>query len=137
MAARKRPSAEARLEHEYAYRAERVHHIAAVLNSLIRWGALVAIVFLGYRAIVVLAGQTTIADIGIGVKLLSNVRVSTAAAWLFGGGCLFYGERQARLRKDTVERQSRRITELEQSVDPKRTSSRLTARGDTNPEDRV
>jgi hypothetical protein len=44
--------------------------------------------------------------------------------------------KQRKLRRDVVERLSSRVPFLEKQLDPGRTSSKLTDRGDTNPEDR-
>ncbi len=48
---------------------------------------------------------------------------------------LVYGLYQRHLRRETIERTQGRIRELEKAVDNKRSSSRLTVRGDTRPED--
>ena len=106
-----------------------------VLSSLIRWGAIVLIVRYGYLSIVSLAGQNTLADIGI--NFLSNINVSIAVAWTAGVGGLAYGARQKKLRKNTVERLQGRIQELETEIDPNRSTSNLTHRGDTRPEDKI
>lgn len=107
--------------------------IASVLNNLIRWGAVVAIARYGYLTVARLAGQSTFADIG--VSFLADVRVSEAVAWILAGSGALYGAAQRRLRRNTVERIQRRNHELEQAIDPKRSSSRLTIRGETRPED--
>jgi hypothetical protein len=48
-----------------------------------------------------------------------------------------YGLRERRLRRQTTERFTQRNYKLEKLVDPNRTSSHLTTRGTTNPEDRI
>ncbi|MBS0457444.1 MAG: hypothetical protein JSS44_08970 [Proteobacteria bacterium] len=103
--------------------------------TLARYGSVVAVAYLGYRTIDVLAGKTTLADIGIG--FLANVQISTALAWGVGVGGAWYGKRQNRLRKDTIERLQGRIQHLERQHDPQRSSSNLTRRGDTRQEDRL
>jgi hypothetical protein len=107
--------------------------IVSVFNNLIRWGGAVLIVRYVYLMVLALAGRLTFADIGI--KVLGDVRVSEAAAWLLSGGSVAYGWHQRKLRKDTVERLQERIQKFERQIDGKRTSSRLTARGNTRPED--
>lgn len=106
-----------------------------VLQSIIRWCAIVFVVRYGYLSIDVLAGKSTAADIG--VNFLANVSVSVALAWAAGAGGAYYGYRQNKLRKDTIERLSGRIRELEQRLDKNRSSSNLTQRGDTRPEDQL
>lgn len=80
-----------------------------------------------------LSGLSTAADI----QLSFLVDISVYIAWLAGAGGVGYGLHQRKLRRDTVERLQARITELESEVDPGRTSSGLTGRGDTNPEDKI
>ncbi|MEW6351245.1 MAG: hypothetical protein AB1646_19490 [Thermodesulfobacteriota bacterium] len=107
--------------------------LASIVNRLIPWAALVFIAHWIYLAILALAGQKTIADIGI--SFLGSVTVSEALAVVLGGGGIAYGLKQRKLRRDTIERLQARIQDLERRLDPNRTSSSLTRRGTTNPED--
>jgi len=107
--------------------------ISGVLQTIARWTGGVLIAYFGYRTVQALAGQVTLADIGL--RFLADVKVSEAVAWLFGGSGLVLAARQRKLRRDTVERLEGRIRELEKASDPRRTSSRLTPRGETRPED--
>lgn len=109
--------------------------VVQIVLSLIRWGSIVLISRYGYLAVQSLSGQTTLADIGI--NFLANVRVSVAIAWGAGAGGIVYGLNQKKLRKDAIERFHGRIKELETIIDKNRSTSSLTARGDTKPEDRV
>ncbi len=108
--------------------------VASVLRELVRWGAVSFCAYMGFRCVAVLAGKITMAEIG--VRVLGSLRVSEAVAWIFGAGGVGYGLRQRRLRRQTIERLSTRIQELERGIDPKRTSSHLTPRGETSPEDK-
>src|SRR6266567_6653131 len=102
--------------------------IGSVVNRAIPW---VGVVFIAYNvnsAVRFLAGRTTFADVGI--KFLADFRISEAVAYVFGGGGLLYGLRNRKLRKDNVERMTRRIAQLEAQIDPRRSSSRLTSRGE-------
>ncbi len=67
---------------------------------------------------------------------MGDFKVSEGLSYLFGVGGFGYGMRERKLRRETIERLSKRITDLEKLVDPSRTSSHLTVRGTTNPEDR-
>jgi hypothetical protein len=109
--------------------------IISVLQAAIRWGAIVCITRYIYLTISKLAGQQTSADIGVG--FLADVNVSVFVAWTLGSAGVIYGYYQNRLRKDTVERLQGRIQALELKLDPNRSSSRLTKRGDTRPEDQL
>lgn len=115
----------------------RIEAITSVLNNLIRWGALTGIAFLIYKSIDTLAGRTTLADMGVSVSFFTSIRVSQLLAWGLAVGGMGYGLTQRSLRGRTIERQSGRIIALEAMVDPERTSSRLTTKGKTRPEDEL
>lgn len=104
-------------------------------QSAIRWTAIVFIVRYAYLAIEILSGKSTTADIGI--NFLANINISVALAWCAALGGIAYGKHQSKLRKDTVERLQDRIQELESDYDQSRSSSNLTPRGETRPEDRL
>lgn len=106
-------------------------HTAVQLG--IQWGALVWISYLASSAIIALAGKHTFADIG--VSILGNFTLSEGTAYVFGGLGVSYGLLQRRIRRDTVERITSRIQELERQIHPERTSSDLSPRGTTRPED--
>jgi len=107
---------------------------ASVANALIRFAGLGFLGFCAWRSVAALAGQATLASIGI--TFLGNVYISEAAAWLLAVVSVGYGYRQRQLRRREIARFSPLIREREQAIDPKRTSSQLTERGDTKPEDR-
>lgn len=107
--------------------------VVSVLNNLIKWGGVVLIGRYIYLAILALAGRATFADIGI--KILGDARVSEGLAWLLSTGSVAYGWHQRKLRKDTVERLQKRNQKFERQIDGGRTSSRITPRGNTRPED--
>lgn len=132
--AREKSKAELMAENRLLKTHGRVDAWVAILTTLTKWGGFVLIARYAYLSVAALAGKETLADIGI--QFLSDVRVSEALAWLLATSGVVYGYRQRKLRRDTVERQHGRIEELERRVDPKRSSSRLTPRGETRPEDR-
>jgi hypothetical protein len=77
-----------------------------------------------------LAGKQTFANIGISMLFDSRV-----LGIIFGGGGILYGVAQRKLRQGTVKKFQPRIQQLEKLIDSKRSTSRLTAIGETNPED--
>ena len=91
--------------------------------------------FLSYRAIAVLAGQYTFADIG--VKFLADVKIANSVGYVVGAAGVAYGRRQKKLKEDTIQQLAPRIKELETAIDPNRSSSGLTQRGRTRPEDEL
>lgn len=107
--------------------------IVSVINNLIRWGGLVG---LGYELVQVVravAGKETTANIL--VKILANVTITQGVLTTVAAGStvLYLKERSA--RRKAVQRLHPRIKELEEQIDPKRSSSTLTEMGDTNPSD--
>lgn len=133
MANRKKSRAELEAELKMLRRQKGATAVASVLNSLIKWGALVAMTGYCYLSIETLAGKSTFADIGVFV--LADLGISKGLSWLLAVLSVGYGLRQRSLRKRTVERLHARIRELERGYDPGRTSSGLSPRGDTHPED--
>lgn len=122
-------------ENRFLRKDRNASNITTVVIYAIKYGALVAIFYLGYLSVLALAGKHTFADIG--VSFLSDVNISVSLAWLLGVGGIFYGMRQRKVRKDTVERLQGRIQYLETQIDSKRTTSQLTPRGDTREEDKL
>lgn len=128
----KKTKAELEVENRFLRNARFSYGLTAFFGTAVRWGCALAIVRYGYLSIEALAGQQTMANVGINV--LGEMKVNQALAWVLavcGGG---YGAQQRKLRKDTVERLSERCRSLESKLDPKRTSSELSPRGD-HPED--
>lgn len=114
-------------------KAQRGHNVASIINTFFRNAGPVLIAYFVYMAFDSLAGQDTNADIGI--KILGNVKVSITLAWGLSGASIIYALRQRNLRKQVIERMGGRVRELEQFIDSKRSSSRLTKRGETRKED--
>ncbi|NOX27851.1 MAG: hypothetical protein GXP21_06660 [Gammaproteobacteria bacterium] len=107
--------------------------LVSITNSLIKWGAIVLLARYIYLSIDALAGNTTLADIGI--SFLGEVEVSVTIIVVTAVISVIYGFLQKKLRKDTVEKLQTRIIELELKIDPSRSTSNLTTRGDSRPED--
>lgn len=104
-----------------------------ITRDLIRWGAVAFLGWIVYKCVAVMAGHTTIADIG--VRFLGDVRISEALAWVFGAGGVSYGLGQRSLRRRNIRRLTPRTEALEKRLDPRRTSSQLTDTGETHPGD--
>ena len=81
----------------------------------------------------VLSGKET--DATIVLKLLADIKISRTLPYLFGIGCLVIAMLTERLRRETIGYMSKRISELEKRLDLRRSSSRLTEKGATRPED--
>lgn len=114
---------------EFQLRALRIDRIASVVETAIRYGCLALIALFGWLSVRSLAGQATFADIGI--RVITDMRLSEALAYLFGGGGIAYGLGEPRLRRNRTKQFTARTAALEQRLDPNRSSSQLTERGTT------
>lgn len=110
-------------------------HGARIMTTGIWAVAVCFCAFYFYKAVDSLAGESTVADIV--VAMTGRFDVTKALLTMLAGGGVIYGVRQRKLKADHTERLSNRNAELEQRMDPNRTSSRLTIRGETRPEDRL
>jgi hypothetical protein len=109
--------------------------VTRVLSQLgIPWGAACFIAYMVFRSVDALVGKVTLAELG--ANLVGNVRINEAVAWILASLFGLYGLNERRLRRKHIERLAPQISELESRLDPNRTSSRLTPRGTTRPEDR-
>ena len=122
-------------ELESGVRIRLIDKIFSTIQYGIMWLSLLGIAGFFYLTVKSLAGTYTFADIGI--KVIGDFKVSEALSYLFGVGGVGYGLRERKLRRQTTERLTERNVTLEKLIDPTRTSSHLTTRGTTNPEDRI
>jgi hypothetical protein len=100
-----------------------------------KWGFFGWLVWQCQIAISAMAGKTTLTSLI--VSLGANVSVLVTTSWAVTVGCIVWVFFERRLRKGTVERLTLRIKDLELGLDRGRSSSLLTTRGDTRPEDQV
>lgn len=129
-------------ENRYLRKGKTAESIASVLNNGIRWIGITATTYFVFKSIKVLAGKETYADINVSA-ILATPKALNLLPWILPalgfvvGICgIVYGVNQKKLRQDTVERLQGRIKDLEKTLDPKRTSSGLTQRGQTRLEDK-
>ena len=116
-------------------------NLTRVILETIRWGGFVLITYFAgkytFLCIDALAGKTTNADINSNLANMDLKSLASILGIIFGALGIRYGRKQSKLRKDTVESLQNRIINLEKRLDPNRSSSRLTPRGDTRQEDRI
>ncbi len=148
---RKKTAAELRTELRLLHLHGIGNNITKVFRDLIKWGAILGIAYFAFLSIESLSGKRTEADIAVKAegalsmdmgtsdkKAKTDPRPSQIAillALIFGIGGIAYGRYQAKLRKDVIERYHPLIQEAERLIDQNRSSSKLTDRGDTRPED--
>lgn len=141
--AKKKSREELEAEIKYLRKSKVADSIASVINSAIKWGGLVVISYISFRAIAVLAGKTTSANFAVSIltDILSSeflTKLSNLIIFLsmLSGICgIIYGIWQRKLRRDTIERLQKRNQELEHKLDSNRSTSMLSPRGETRKED--
>lgn len=141
--AKKRSRAELEVDNERLRISRLADIIVPIINNTIKWGALIALFYFSHLSIADIAGKDTNTDIKINVLQnlfnlnffsQSHIVVALVAIIIILCG-IIYGQRQRNLRMTTIERLQARINTLEKNADPNRSSSMLTTKGDTRPED--
>ena len=117
------------MENRFLRSRRRAETIALLGQSAIKYGGFVGIAYFIYLSVKALAGHIT--DATIAFKFLGDMHVSIVISWGVTIGAIIYGRMERSLRKDVVERLAGRNASLEEGIDPRRSSSRLTSRGDT------
>lgn len=124
-------------KYEYEIKRQRWETLDSAVARLSKWGPFCIISYFVYLSISALAGKATLAQFGFWIfadlkatKVFSHVVTS-----LFGLGGVTFGYRERKLRQKNIERMSAQLSEYEINFDPQRSSSRLTKKGSTRPED--
>ncbi len=125
--ANKRSRAELEAENRILRRGQRVTVVSGVANRLITVGGFVWIAHYVRDTLVALSGENTIADVAI--SFLGHVGVSESFAWMVAILCGGYGFAQRTMRRKNGTRLGKRIRELEEAIDPERSSSELRETG--------
>lgn len=134
----KRPKRQRRKD-DFALQVRKVDGWVSVANTAIRWGFGLGIAVQAVKGLEVLAGRTTLANIGItvGWDLLGQLPVSHFLWGAFGIGGILFGVLQNQMRASTIEKLHKQIQEYELLLDPGRSTSALTPRGQTPKEERL
>jgi hypothetical protein len=103
-------------------------------RQAVMWCGICILGYLAKDSIVALAGQSTNVIVQMGLKVISDVRVTVSWAVTGGFGLWAFGERK--IRQKRVLQLHARIKDLETAIDPDRSTSKLTPEGKTNPQDR-
>jgi hypothetical protein len=114
-----------------------IDQVFRTVRTLI-WAATFAFFsYMGFRSVEALAGQDTKLSVVLSLLFTALMDFKFAFAISLAGAGVAWGavERTLRLRK--VDQMQGRIKQLEQMIDPNRSSSGLTTRGTTNPRDRL
>jgi hypothetical protein len=122
-----------KLELQYQLRFRMVDAVSKAIDRLVPGVVGVLIAYFGiYRTVHDLAGKQSLA--GFTLRFFADVRPNEIIAWALALLGWVFGIEAQRLRRNVTERLTFRIQELEQRLDPGRTTSGLTPRGQTPPE---
>lgn len=126
-------------KYEFQLKRQRGETLHAAVVRLCKWIPLAFMFYVAYLSIAALAGKSTLAAFGIYLvtDLKANKFLSHIVITAFGIGGTSYGYAQKKLQQRNIERMSKVIQNLENKLDPNRSSSRLTAKGLTRPEDAI
>ncbi|OYV84065.1 MAG: hypothetical protein B7X04_01520 [Parcubacteria group bacterium 21-54-25] len=95
------------------------YQLAALIAKLL--GVALWIFFAVVWPLKITAGKTTIVNVLF--HMIANVHASVAISWATTAGFGYLWVRERRIRKKSVRREHVRIVELEQLLDPNRSSS--------------
>jgi hypothetical protein len=122
-----------KLELKYQLRFRLINLATQSIDRLIPAATAVLIVYFGiYGPTQALAGRKTLADFGF--KLLAEAKLSEIIPYVTAAMGWLFGVNAQRLRRNTTARLTNRIRDLEQRIDPSRSTSGLTPRGQTPPD---
>lgn len=133
MSKREKTKAELLAENKELRRTKLTLAITEILVTLIKSAAVVICFYFFTAALNNLSGKTTTANII--VDFLGSISISDIVGIVFGAGGVIYGMIERRQRQKMIERLHGRVKKMEQKIDPKRSSSNITAFGDTHPDD--
>ena len=95
-----------------------------VFRTLVTGVVTVILIYFSHRSIAILAGQETIAEIGLTISITTKRMIVSALIGFFGAAGIGYGTIQKLLYARKVKRLTDRIKELERRIDPGRQSSK-------------
>ena len=105
-----------------------IREVCGLIRRVVPW---VVFGWLGWCVVLIsqaFAGQLTIAQVDVLIRVFDKIS-SPVYPWALALGTTGYGYLQRRERRRTTERLQRRITDLEQGIDPDRSSSGLNPDG--------
>jgi hypothetical protein len=115
------------------------HHIDQIyltIRTLIRVGGGVVAAYFLFDALKHFAGKSTDLDVAASLMFSALVDLKVAILVSLAGAACAWAAVERMIRHRNTEKMAQRIEELEKQIDPQRTSSRLTKRGKTNPQDK-
>jgi hypothetical protein len=113
----------------------RIDQRYTTFRTFIRAAAVFGVAFVGFGALREFAGKATEVSVAFGLLLNALIELKFLAAISLTGAACAWAAVERWLRHRKVESMQARIRELETAIDPNRSTSGLTPRGQTNPRD--
>jgi hypothetical protein len=95
-----------------------------IVSTVIIWGTVGYMFYCIKEAAIAFAGRETFTNIGVNV--VTDLKLPQWFGYVFGGSGIGYGLTERRIRRNAIQRLSKRTNELEGQINPERTSSMLT-----------
>src|SRR5688572_5621132 len=128
MATKKKPSVqEQELRYKYSLRHRVVDHVGTILNTSTKFGFLALVFYFIRGGLIALSGQTTIANLGLTVA--SDLTVVDTVEAIVMSTAVIYGLWERKQRHSKTKYFANRLSQLERSIDPRRSSSKLMPSG--------
>jgi len=105
----------------------------SIARTFIRWAAVVLVFWIGGRCIDSIAGKDT--KFSAVVELMTKVQADRWIAYIVAGVATGAWALERRTRQRTIKENAEYVRELEKKIDPRRSSSGLTATGKPRKED--
>ncbi|HEV2351816.1 MAG TPA: hypothetical protein VG028_18445 [Terriglobia bacterium] len=121
-------------QYEHLIKYKKLEVINTAIQMNLKVGGVVAICAIFASALKALSGRQAL--LSMTLLLVANLKLSEKISFVLGFGGALYGYRQRRLRGTVIEMMSEHQRKLEQTPDPRRSSSEITPKGTTRPDDR-
>jgi hypothetical protein len=121
-------------QYEHSIKYKKLDIVNSAIQTFLKYGSLVAISAIFASALKILSGKQTL--LNVTMLLVAHLKLSEKISYALGLAGILYGYRQRRLRRIVIENMSEHQRRLELSLDPRRTSSKITSKGTTRPDDR-
>ena len=119
---------------EFAVKYKKLDIVNSAIQTIIKMSGLVAVSAILGSALKVLAGKQTL--LSVAMEVVANWKLSAKISYAVAVSGVAYGLRQRRLRRLVIQQMSEHQRKLEQALDGSRSSSGITLKGTTRPDDK-
>jgi hypothetical protein len=119
---------------EFGVKFKKLDIVNSTIQTTIKVAGFVVVAWILSASLRILAGKQTI--LNVAMQVVASLGLSAKISYALGITGVVYGLRQRHLRRLTIEKMSGHQRKLEQALDQKRTSSEITLKGTTRPDDK-